>query len=159
MFVSLAMQPSAHYGFLVSRGFLITHNDAPQSVGLVWTSDQLVTETSTDIHAPCWIRTHDRSRRAAVITVLVWQTKYRENLPIMGKFPNLGRCIISHQEVLRSVLKNVNHQADEVISFNHRINGQLLKTPYWLGVCSGALWNFCLSLNCDSWPVKNNLFF
>jgi hypothetical protein len=29
------------------RGFLITHNDAPLSVGLLWTSDQLVTETST----------------------------------------------------------------------------------------------------------------
>ena len=25
-----------------SRGFYITHNDAPQSVGLLWTSDQLV---------------------------------------------------------------------------------------------------------------------
>ena len=33
-------------GFPHSRGFLITHNDAPQSVGLLWTSDQLVTETS-----------------------------------------------------------------------------------------------------------------
>jgi hypothetical protein len=32
---------------LVYRGFLITHNDAPQSVGLLWTSDQSVTETST----------------------------------------------------------------------------------------------------------------
>ena len=30
-----------------SRGFQITHNDAPQSVGLLWTSDQLVAETST----------------------------------------------------------------------------------------------------------------
>jgi hypothetical protein len=29
------------------RGFLITPNDAPQSVGLLWTSDQLVAETST----------------------------------------------------------------------------------------------------------------
>jgi len=29
--------------------------------------------------------------------------------PIMGRFPNMGRCIISYQEVLRSVLKNVNH--------------------------------------------------
>jgi hypothetical protein len=28
------------------RGFFITH-DAPQSVGLLWTSDQLVAETST----------------------------------------------------------------------------------------------------------------
>jgi len=30
-----------------SRGFKITHNDAPQSVGLLWVSDQLITETST----------------------------------------------------------------------------------------------------------------
>jgi hypothetical protein len=30
-----------------ARGFVITHNDAPQSVGLLWTSDQLVAETST----------------------------------------------------------------------------------------------------------------
>jgi len=29
------------------RGFLITHNDAPHSVGLLWTSDQSVAETST----------------------------------------------------------------------------------------------------------------
>jgi hypothetical protein len=29
------------------RGFLITHNDAPQSVGRLWISDQLVAETST----------------------------------------------------------------------------------------------------------------
>jgi hypothetical protein len=28
------------------QGFVITH-DAPQSVGLLWTSDQLVAETST----------------------------------------------------------------------------------------------------------------
>jgi hypothetical protein len=37
------------------RGFLITHNDAPQSVGLLWTSDQLVAETSTWKH-----NTHNR---------------------------------------------------------------------------------------------------
>ena len=30
-----------------SRGSWITHNDASQSVGLLWTSDQLVAETST----------------------------------------------------------------------------------------------------------------
>jgi hypothetical protein len=29
------------------RGFLITHIDVPQSVGLFWTSEQLVAETST----------------------------------------------------------------------------------------------------------------
>jgi hypothetical protein len=34
----LAQQPSAGYGLLVPRGFVIAHNDAPQSVGL-WTSE------------------------------------------------------------------------------------------------------------------------
>jgi hypothetical protein len=29
------------------RGFVIAHNDAPQSVTLLWTSDQLVAEIST----------------------------------------------------------------------------------------------------------------
>jgi hypothetical protein len=56
------------------RGFLITHNDEPQSVGLLWTSDQSVAETSTWQHTtlttdkhPCpgGILTHDLSRRAA----------------------------------------------------------------------------------------------
>jgi len=53
---------------------VVTHNDTSQSVGLFWTSDQLVAETSTwqhttlttNIHAPGGIRTHDFSRRAAV---------------------------------------------------------------------------------------------
>jgi hypothetical protein len=47
IFFSLVLQPSAGYGLLVSRSFLITHNDAPQSIELLWTSDQLVEETST----------------------------------------------------------------------------------------------------------------
>ena len=50
-----------------------THNNTTQSVGLLWTSDQLLAETSTwqhttlttDIHAPGGIRTHNLSRRAA----------------------------------------------------------------------------------------------
>jgi len=33
-----------------SRGFWITHNNAPQSVGLLWTSDQLVADISTWQH-------------------------------------------------------------------------------------------------------------
>jgi hypothetical protein len=49
-----------------------THNDAPQSTELLWTSDHLVAETSTwqhtqqtNIHVPGGIRTHDRNGRAA----------------------------------------------------------------------------------------------
>jgi len=42
--------PVAGFSRLVFRSFLITHNDAPQSVGLLWTSDQSVAETSTWQH-------------------------------------------------------------------------------------------------------------
>ena len=41
--------PVAGFSLLI-RGFLIIHNDAPQSVGLLWTSDQPVAETSTWQH-------------------------------------------------------------------------------------------------------------
>jgi hypothetical protein len=41
-----------------SRGSLITLNDAPQSVGLLWTSDQLVAETSTWQHTTHRIDKH-----------------------------------------------------------------------------------------------------
>jgi hypothetical protein len=50
-----------------SRGFWITHNGAPRSVGLFWTRDQLVAETSirqhkqhsqhTHVHAPVGFET------------------------------------------------------------------------------------------------------
>jgi hypothetical protein len=61
-----------------SWGFLITHNDASQSVGLLWTCDQPDAETSTrqhttlttDIHTPGGIRTRSLSRRAAVDLML-----------------------------------------------------------------------------------------
>jgi hypothetical protein len=55
-----SMETAAYYFFIFSgsaaqrgllpprsRGFMITHNYAPQSVGLLWTSDQLITETCT----------------------------------------------------------------------------------------------------------------
>jgi hypothetical protein len=32
---SLALQPSAGYGLHVTRGFMLTHNDTQQSVGLL----------------------------------------------------------------------------------------------------------------------------
>ena len=58
----------------------------------------------------------------------------------MGRFPNLGKCVISHHEVLCSVLKIVNHYADEVINCNHITNGQLFKTLVLAGcLCFGAL--------------------
>jgi hypothetical protein len=58
----------------------------------------------------------------------------------MESFPNLGMYIISYQEVLRYLLKNVNHQADEAILCNHSINSQLCRTSVLTGlICFGAL--------------------
>ena len=45
-----------------------------------------------------------------------------------GKTPNVGRCLTSYQEVLNSLLRNVNHQADEAGPCNHSTNGQFLRT-------------------------------
>jgi hypothetical protein len=75
-FSQMALQPNAGYGLLINEVFRDHTYDAPQSVGLLWTSDQFVAETSqpdntqhsqqTHIHAPGGIRTHDLSGRAAV---------------------------------------------------------------------------------------------
>jgi len=54
----------------------------------------------------------------------------------MERFPNIGRCIISYQEVLHSLLKNVNDLAHEAVHCNRSINGQLLRT-------SVLTWHLC----------------
>ena len=58
-FFFVALRPNAGHGLLILEVFYITHNDAPQSVGLLWTSDQLVapdnTQLTTDKHTcPRW---------------------------------------------------------------------------------------------------------
>jgi len=64
----------------------------------------------------------------------------RGKSPNMGRFHNMGRCIISYQEVLSSLLKNVKHKADEAGHCNHSINGQLLRNSVPTGrLCFGAL--------------------
>jgi len=55
-----------------------------------------------------------------------------------GKSPNMGRCIISYQEVLRSLLKNVNDQAHVAVLPNQSINSQLLST-------SVLTWRLCFA--------------
>jgi hypothetical protein len=75
MFFLMARQPLGGLGRLIFRGFTITHFlDSPQSVGLLWTSDQPVAETSTWQHTtlttdrqPCpgGIRNHNTSKVAA----------------------------------------------------------------------------------------------
>ena len=45
-FFLLALRPNTGKGLLINE-VARSHNDAPQSVGLLWTSDQPVAETST----------------------------------------------------------------------------------------------------------------
>ena len=83
LFISylLSCGPAAHCGLwpLHSWDFLITHNDAPLSGGLLWTGARLVAETSTWQHTtlttdrhlcPGGIRTRDLSRREAADQLL-----------------------------------------------------------------------------------------
>jgi len=52
----------------------------------------------------------------------------------------MGRRIISYQEVLHSLLKNVNNQAHEAVLCNQSINGQLLRYSVLTGcLCFGPL--------------------
>jgi len=69
-FFSLSRRPDAFQGLLIHK-VSRSHSDTPQSVGLLWTSDRLVSETSTwqhsqqtDINAPGGIRTRNPSIRA-----------------------------------------------------------------------------------------------
>jgi hypothetical protein len=82
-----------------SWGFVITHNDAPRLVGILWTSDQLVAETSPWHHTtnttekhPCpgGIRTHNRSRRAAVDLCL--RLRGHWDRPNTNKCTIISRC-------------------------------------------------------------------
>ena len=68
------MRPNAVYGLLIQEVSTSHKHDAPQSVGLLWTSDQLVAKTSIqqhttitrdNIHATGGIRTHNLSREVA----------------------------------------------------------------------------------------------
>jgi len=63
-------------GLLIIEVSKLHTTTPPQSVGFLWTSDQLVAETSTrqhtalsqqtNVHAPGGIRTHNLRRRAAL---------------------------------------------------------------------------------------------
>jgi len=46
----MVQQPSVGQGLLVVEG-LQSHSDTPHSIGLLWTSDQLVAQTSTLQHS------------------------------------------------------------------------------------------------------------
>ena len=66
----MALRSNTGHGLLILQ-VCRSHNDTPQSVGLLWTSDQPVAETSNTQHSQqtsmphCGIRTHNLSTRAA----------------------------------------------------------------------------------------------
>jgi hypothetical protein len=71
IFFTMAQQPTLGQGLLTIENSW-SHSDTPHSVGFLWTSDQLVAETSawntqhsqqTDIHAADGIRNHSSNNR------------------------------------------------------------------------------------------------
>jgi hypothetical protein len=111
--------PVAGFSLLI-RGFFFTHNDAPQSVWLLWTSDQLDAETSTwqhttlttNTHDPGGIRTHNLSRRAAV------------DLRLRPRGITNVHCITSQKsaDLIEIAAESWNHASFFVISQGVRIN-------------------------------------
>jgi len=86
---------------LVGQGLLIiqasrSHSDTPHSIGLLWTSDQPDSETSsgqhttleTDNRAPGKIRTRNPSKRAAALTVRYTPTY--EQVGVHGRFYSIS---------------------------------------------------------------------
>ena len=57
-----ACRPIVIYDPLILEVFEITHNDTPQSVGLLWTSDQPFAETSTSQHTTTTTNIHTHRR-------------------------------------------------------------------------------------------------
>ena len=45
IYFAVALRPNAGHSLLILEVFSITHNDAPQSVRLLWKSEQLVAES------------------------------------------------------------------------------------------------------------------
>jgi hypothetical protein len=81
-----------------SWGYKITQRDTPQSVGLLWKSDQLVAETSTrqhtqhlqqtNIHAPGGIRTRNPSSRSSADPRLRRLRHWdRQSRPLSPEYP------------------------------------------------------------------------
>jgi hypothetical protein len=119
LFVFLALQPFWLYFLLPhsglypphSWGFFIMHNDTLQSVGLLWTNNQAVAETSTwqhttltTDHAPSGIGTHimyyhvlkeTNFKIALTLHLQSWRTGIKQI-----NIWNLTRCVTSNKKVL-----------------------------------------------------------
>ena len=87
--------------------FWITHNDAPQSAGLLWTSDQLVAETSDNRQTcmpPCGNLAHNLNRRA-VVDLCLGPRGHRNWLIILSYWNslwlahNIGDFMFINQEI------------------------------------------------------------
>ena len=127
-----------------------THKDAPQSVGLLWTSDQSVAETSdntqhsqqTNVHAPGWIRTHDRSRRAAA----------DPRLRPRGYWDRLSRKVNNPRmlsERFRTLNSDSISQKPHLLSLLHSFSS----SSWFKSNCNAAFGSPCV---CESaWPVRS----
>ena len=92
-----------------SRVSEITHIDTRQSVGLLWTGDQPVAETSTwqriqhpqrtNIHDPVGIRTRNPCKRSAVDTRLRPLGNWDNAVSLSDKMQGNDNCVYTHCNV------------------------------------------------------------
>jgi hypothetical protein len=113
--------------------FSRSHNDTSQAVGLLWTSDQLVTETSTWQQTtlithkhPCsgGIRTHNPSRRAAADPRLRQRGHWDRHHSSIGDLPTVV-CLSLIEEHLRGGLWPLglsSHETKLLRSVNKHLN-------------------------------------
>ena len=116
--------PHAQFSYVLLVQKQITHNDAPQSVGLLWMSDQLVVETST-------CTTHDAHNR-------------QTDMPLAGFEP----AILAGERPLRpAVRRTLNmHSMDKVKSFDRL--PQVVHNYHH--ACRGVL----LRISCTCWTQR-----
>jgi len=98
-----------------SWGFLITHNNASRSVGLLRTGDQLVAETSTwqgttlttdKLPFPGGIRTHDLSKRTATFLRLRPRGYCDRRIYILGNIYLFLPDVIPYNTKYNNLIKN-----------------------------------------------------
>jgi hypothetical protein len=149
---------------LHSWSFYITHNDAPESVGLLWTSYQLVAKTCTWQHAaltrdrylcPGRIRTRNPSKWAASDPHLRRCGHWDR---LMSKCRGLKCCLFCTVPLLVPTLRKIPGPKDFDNSVQKNIwsSGERSKTRLVKIAWEGVSYFVLLAQHCEDRQIKEN---